>query len=208
MTDSSQDPAARFPYQPPEPEPDPRVPAVEGMAPWLQERLFDRRIVVLGGPVTAAAASHAAAALVTLDMLSADPVHLHVNALDGELSAAFAVVDAMDSMRAKVEVIVPSQVGGAALAILAAATRRLAYRHARVRLSEPRAAMASGTAEKVAAAAGEYLRELDELIVRLADVTAQPRSRIEDDLSAGRTLTAVEAKEYGLIDDIVGPGRH
>ena len=67
--------------------------------------------------------------------------------------------------------------------------------------------MAAGTAEKVAAAAGEYLRELEELIVRLADVTKTPRSRIEDDLAAGRILSASEAKEYGLIDEIVGPAR-
>ena len=42
------------------------------------------------------------------------------------------------------------------------------------------------------------------MAVRLAEVTGRPRSRIEDDLSAGRVLTAEEAKEYGLIDEIVG----
>jgi ATP-dependent Clp protease protease subunit len=57
----------------------------------------------------------------------------------------------------------------------------------------------------VTAAAGQYLRELEELAVRLAEVTGQPRSRVEDDLSAGRILTAEEAREYGLIDEIVGP---
>jgi ATP-dependent Clp protease protease subunit len=62
----------------------------------------------------------------------------------------------------------------------------------------------SGTADEVAAAAGRHLRELEEVIVRLAEVTGQPRSRIEDDLSAGRMLTAEQAREYGLIDDIVG----
>ena len=62
----------------------------------------------------------------------------------------------------------------------------------------------SGTADEVAAAAGQYLRELEELAVRLADVTGQPRSRIEDDLSIGRILTAEQAREYGLIEGIVG----
>jgi ATP-dependent Clp protease protease subunit len=62
----------------------------------------------------------------------------------------------------------------------------------------------AGTADQVAAAAGQYLRELEELAVRLADVTGRPRSKIEDDLSAGRVLTAEEAQEYGLIDEIVG----
>jgi ATP-dependent Clp protease, protease subunit len=192
------------PYQQPEPDRDPGR-LDDGVPPWLQERLFDRRMVMLTGVLNGPTASHAAAALVTLDAIGTDTVHLHITSTDGELSAAFAVVDAIESMKAPVEVVVPSQVGGAALAVLAAASRRVAYPHARVRLAEPRTNMAAGTAEKVAAAAGEYLRELEELIVRLAEVTGTQRSRIEDDLSAGRILSAAEAKDYGLIDDIVGP---
>jgi len=192
---------ARFPYRQPDPEPEP--PGSGGVPPWLEERLFDRRIVILSG-LSPTAASQATASLMTLDVIGVGRVQLHVTAVDGELSAAFAVVDAIASMRAPVDAVVPSQAGGAALAVLAAARRRVAFPHARLRLVEPHATVPSGTAEKVAGAAGEYLRELDELIVRLADVTGQPRSRVEDDLSAGRVLSAVEAKEYGLIDDIVG----
>ena len=199
----------RFPYQqPPDPEREPSPAPGESVAPWLQERLFDRRIVLLSGRLGGTVASNAAAALVTLDAIGIDPVQLHVTSSDGDLTAAFAVVDAIESMRAPVHAVVPSQVGGAALAVLAAARKRVAYPHARIMLAEPRTAMAAGTAEKVAAAAGEYLRELDELIVRLAQVTGQPRSRVEDDLSTGRALTALQAKEYGLIDEIVGPAPH
>jgi ATP-dependent Clp protease protease subunit len=177
------------------------------MAPWLAERLFDRRIVILGGPLTGDSASQTAAALLTLDALGTDPVELHVNAADGDLPSAFAIVDAVDAMNAPLHAVVTAHAGGAVVAVLAAATRRLAYRHARIRLSEPRAAAMAGTADEVAAAAGRYLRELEEMAVRLAEVTGQPRSRVEDDLSAGRTLTADEAKEYGLIDDIIGQRR-
>ncbi|HEY9484550.1 MAG TPA: ATP-dependent Clp protease proteolytic subunit [Micromonosporaceae bacterium] len=49
------------------------------------------------------------------------------------------------------------------------------------------------------------MRELEELIIALAEVTGQTRSRVEDDLSVGRILSASDAREYGLIDDIVGP---
>jgi ATP-dependent Clp protease protease subunit len=178
--------------------------AGESVAPWLAERLFDRRIVMLSGPLTAGAASQAAAALLTLDALGTEPVQLHLSAPDGDLNAAFAVVDAVDAMRAPLHATVTGEAGGAAVAVLAAATRRLAYRHARIRLAEPRAATVAGTADEVAAAAGRYLRELEELAVRLADVTGQPRSRVEDDLSAGRVLSATEAREYGLVDEIVG----
>jgi ATP-dependent Clp protease, protease subunit len=176
-----------------------------GLAPWLEERLFDRRIVMLSGNVTGPAASRTAAALLTLDAMGDEPVQLHVNAPDGELAAAFAVVDALDAMRAPVHAVVTAQAGGAAVAVLAAAGKRLAYRHARIRLAEPRADRIAGTADEVAAAAGQYLRELEELAVRLATVTGQPRSRVEDDLSAGRIFNAEQAREYGLIDEIVGP---
>jgi ATP-dependent Clp protease protease subunit len=92
------------------------------------------------------------------------------------------------------------------LAVLAAAQQRSAYRHARFRLAEPRAAGVTGTADEVAAAAGQHLRELEEVVLRLVEITGQTRSRIEDDLSAGRILSADEAREYGLIDTVVGKG--
>jgi ATP-dependent Clp protease protease subunit len=160
------------------------------LAPWLEERLFDRRIVMLRGPLSPAVASQAAAALLTLDSMGGELVQLHVSAADGELGAAFTIVDAIDTMRAPLHAIVTAEAGGAAVAVLAAADRRLAYRHARIRLSEPRSEAVAGTADEVAAAAGQYLRELEEMAVRLAEITGQPRSRVEDDLSAGRILTA------------------
>ncbi len=189
----------------PRPANQPEVPGpTAGLSPWLEERLYDQRIVLLQGPLSDAAASGAAAALMSLDTLSADPVRLHVASGDGSLSAAFALVDAIDSVRAPVHATVTAQVGGAVLAVLAAAGRRDAYPHARVHLAEPRAATVAGTAEEVTAAAGQYLRDLEELVLRLVEATGQPRSRIEDDLAAGRVMSAAEALEYGLIQEIVG----
>jgi ATP-dependent Clp protease protease subunit len=107
-------------------------------------------------------------------------------------------------MAAPVHAVVTAEAGGAVLAVLAAAEQRSAYRHARFKLAEPRAAGVTGTADEVAAAAGQHLRELDEVIVRLVTMTGQARSRIEDDLSAGRSLSAQEALEYGLIETVVG----
>lgn len=174
------------------------------MPGWLEERLFDKRIVLLRGPLTGPFATHLAAALLTLDASGQEPVQLHVASQGGELPAAFAVIDAIDAMAAPVHAVVTAQAGGAVIAVLAAAERRSAYRHARFRLAEPRAAGVTGTADEVAAAAGQHLRELEEVILRLAEVTGQPRSRIEDDLSAGRMLSAIEARDYGLIDTVVG----
>ncbi len=157
------------------------------------------------GRLDSGIANQVAGALLVLDMAGIEPIQLYLSAPDGELAAAFAVVDAIDTVRAPVHAVVTSEVGGAAVAVLAAAERRTAFPHARIRLAEPRVATVAGTADEVTAAAGRYLRELEEMAVRLAEVTGQPRSRIEDDLSNGRTFTAEDAKEYGLIDEIAGP---
>jgi ATP-dependent Clp protease protease subunit len=109
-------------------------------------------------------------------------------------------------MAAPVHAVVTSEAGGAVLAVLAAAQQRSAYRHARFKLAEPRAAGVTGTADEVAAAAGQHLRELEEVVLRLVELTGQTRSRIEDDLSSGRVLSAEEARDYGLIDTVVGKG--
>ena len=189
---------------PPPPEPWPGGgPALPG---WLEERLFDQRIVMIRGPLTGQAASGIAAALLSLDAAGPEPVQLHVASSGGDLNAAHAVIDVMDAMAAPVHAVVTSEAGGAVLAVLAAAERRTAYRHARFKLAEPRAAGVTGTADEVAAAAGQHLRELEEVVLRLVEVTGQTRSRIEDDLSAGKVLSSAEARDYGLIDEVVGKG--
>ena len=186
-------------WQPaPDPAPGPGLPG------WLEERLFDQRIVMVRGPLTGEVASGVAAALLTLDAAGPAPVQLHVASSGGDLNAAHAVIDVIDAMAAPVHAVVTSEAGGAVLAVLAAADQRSAYRHARFKLAEPRAAGVTGTADEVAAAAGQHLRELEEVVLRLVEVTGQTRSRIEDDLASGRVLSAAEARDYGLIDSVVG----
>lgn len=188
-------PARRDPEEPFHPPP--------AVPPWLEERMFGERIVLLQGPVTGESASHVAGALITLDALGTEPVRLHMNSSDGDLTAAFALVDTLDVMRVPVHAIATGEVGGAAIGVFAAARRRLAFPHARFRLAEPKVTGVTGTADEVASAAGRYLQALEDLVVRVAEVTGQPRSRVEDDFSAGRLLTCAQAQEYGLVDDLV-----
>ena len=192
------------PHHSPEPWPLPQPGAGPALPGWLEERLFDQRIVMVRGALTTESATGIAAALLTLDAAGPAPVQLHVASEGGELGAALAVIDVIDAMVAPVHALVTAQAGGAVVAVLAAADKRMAYRHARFKLTEPRASGVTGTADEVTRAAGQHLRELEEVVLRLVEVTGQPRSRVEDDLSAGRSLTAQEAVEYGLIDEIVG----
>ncbi|MQA27455.1 MAG: ATP-dependent Clp protease proteolytic subunit [Micromonosporaceae bacterium] len=192
----------RGPWTPP----DPPGGGHHGLDPWLRERLFQQRLVMAHGLLTPALASDVAAQLLTLDAAGSEPVRLHLTCPDGDLGAAFALVDALDLMRASVRAVATGEVGGAALAVLAAAKERAAYPHARFRLAEPRVDDVSGTANEIVGEASRHLRMLEDLILCLADVTGRPRSRIETDLSDGRLLSAEQALEYGLLHEIVGPG--
>jgi ATP-dependent Clp protease, protease subunit len=187
-----------------EPPPQPAQPSGAEPPGWLDERLFEQRIVLLSGQVTGASASRVAATLLTLDALGDDPVHMQISAPDADLSAAFALIDTIDVMRSPVHAIATAEVGGAAVGVYAAAGRRVAFPHARFRLAEPKVTGIAGTADEVAAAAGRHLQALEDLVLRIAAACNQPRSRVEDDLAAGRLLSAEQAKEYGLVEAI-GP---
>jgi ATP-dependent Clp protease protease subunit len=187
--------------------PEPERSESSGVPAWLEERMFAERIVLLQGPVNAESSGRTAAALLTLDALGSEPVTLHINANDGDLTAAFALIDTIELMRVPVHAMATGEVAGAAIGVLVAARKRLAFPHSRFRLCEPRVAGVSGTASEVAGAAGRYLQSLEELVVRVAGVTGRPRSRVEDDFSAGRVLTAEQAKEYGLVESVVATGR-
>src|SRR4051794_32278808 len=111
-------------WQPrPEPTPEPWQPGGwppgggSSMPGWLEERLFDQRIVMIRGALTQQDATGIAAALLTLDAAGPAPVQLHVASNEGQLIAAHAVIDVIDSMTAPVHAVVTSEAGGAVLAV-------------------------------------------------------------------------------------------
>ncbi|HEV8141904.1 MAG TPA: ATP-dependent Clp protease proteolytic subunit, partial [Methylomirabilota bacterium] len=110
------------------------MPERQRLSAWLQEKLFERRIVLLTGRLDDASAVETAAALTTLDAAGTAPIELHVNGAEGTLEAAFTLVDTLDLLRAPVHVQCRGEVGGPALAIVAAADHRAATAHTRFRL--------------------------------------------------------------------------
>jgi ATP-dependent Clp protease protease subunit len=171
------------------------------LSAWLQEKLFERRIVLITGRLDDAAAAEAAAALMTLDAAGAAPIELHLDSQDGTLESAFLLIDTIDQLRAAVRVHGRGQVGGPALGVMAAATHRSATAHTRFRLRQPTARF-TGTPDQIAA----YSRQQQELLwrfhARLARATGRPAEEIAEDMRRGRSLDAQEAREYGLIDEI------
>lgn len=159
--------------------------------------------MITRGPLDRDAATRLSAQIFTLDAMGTEPVRLHVDAPDGGIDAAFVLVDALDLLVAPVHLTVLGELGGPALGLLVAADRRVAHPHARFRLAEPRAEV-RGTAEEVTTQASQQLQLLDTLIERLAGLTGRPRHEVETDLGTGRYLTAREAVEYRLVDEIAG----
>ena len=171
------------------------------LSAWLQEKLFERRVVLITGWLDDDAAAEAAAALMTLDAAGDTPIELHLDSQDGALTSAFVVIDTIDLLHAAVRVHGRGQVGGPALGVIAAAAHRSATAHTRFRLLQPTARF-MGTPDQIAAYSRQQQELLWRLHARLARATGRPAEEIAEDMRRGRSLDAREALEYGLIDEI------
>jgi ATP-dependent protease ClpP protease subunit len=88
---------------------------------WLQEQLFERRIVLVTGHLDDGAAARAAAALLALDAGGEQPIDLHLDSPDGALGAAFVLIDTAEMLRSALRVLCRGQVGGPVIGVIAAA---------------------------------------------------------------------------------------
>jgi ATP-dependent Clp protease protease subunit len=176
---------------------------IEGPGPggWLHEQLFERRIVVVSGPLDDTVAGRAAAALMALDAAGAEAIDVHVDCPDSTLEAAFMLIDVIDLLQAPVRAHCRGQAGGPAVGVVALAPHRSAAPHATFRLAQP-VTRFTGTPEQIVEQSRRYRDVLWRLQARLATVTGKPAEEIGDDMRRGRVLDAPAAVEYGLIDTI------
>ncbi len=165
----------------------------------LYQRLLERRIVLASGRLDTGAATMLSAQLLTLDAEGDQPVRLELQGLEAELSAALTVMGVLDVLRAPVTGYVAGQLSGAALGVLAACPRRLAYPSAVLALAEPKLSL-DGTASEVSIQEEQIRAMLDSLYIRLAEVTGQEVDRVREDARHGRFFTVPDAVSYGLIE--------
>lgn len=201
-------PAPQRPGGPGQPVPSP---AVQPTHIWLDpgagagsvyERLLERRIVMAGGCLDGEAATRLAAQLLTLDAEDDGPIRLELQGLEAELPAALTVMGVLDVLRVPVHARSGGRTSGPALGVLASATRREAYPNAVFALAEPSVAF-DGTVSAVAAREEHTRVMVDELYVRLAEVTGREVDEIRADARRERLLTADEAIAYGLIHGLI-----
>ena len=170
---------------------------------WLQEQLFERRIVQVTGRLDHDVAAKAAAALMALDADGDKPIELHLDCPDGALEAAFVLIDTAAALRATLRVRCRAQVGGPVIGVVAAADHRAAAPHARFHLAQPTARFV-GTPNEIAARSRQQQDLLWRLYAFLARRTSRPAEEIAEDMRRGRYLDARGALEYGLIDEVSG----
>jgi ATP-dependent Clp protease, protease subunit len=179
---------------------------VDPHADWqdqLYARLLEKRIVMASGILDEEAATRLSAQLLTLDAESDEPIRIELQNLRADLPAALAVMGVLDVVRVPVRAQVSGEIRGAALGVLVACPRRLAYPNASFALSEPRLQL-GGTVTAVTERQQQVERMLDSLYYRIAEATGRDADQVREDARRGRTLTTAEAIGYGLIHDRAG----
>jgi ATP-dependent Clp protease protease subunit len=171
----------------------------------IWSRLMKDRIVFLGTEINDDIANVVVAQLLFLE--SEDPdkdVNLYINSPGGSVSAGLAIYDTMQYVRCPITTICIGQAASMGAVIMAAGTKgkRKALPHVRIMIHQPLGG-ARGQATDIEIQAKEILRMKEILNKILANHTGQTLERILKDVDRDYYMSAIEAKEYGLIDDVV-----
>jgi ATP-dependent Clp protease protease subunit len=171
----------------------------------LFSRLLKDRIVFLGSAIDDGVANVVIAQLLFLE--SEDPdkdVMMYVNSPGGEVTAGLAIYDTMQSLRCPIATYCVGQAASMASLLLAAGAngKRSALPHARVMIHQPLAGM-QGQATDIEIHAREVLKARDIINALYAHHTGQPADRIKRDTERDNFMSAPEARDYGLIDNVL-----
>ena len=170
-------------------------------------KLFEDRIVFLGVQVDDASADDIMAQLLVLE--SQDPdrdITMYINSPGGSFTALTAIYDTMQYIKPQIQTVCLGQAASAAAVLLAAGAKgkRLALPNARVLIHQPATGGGgSGQASDIEIQAKEIMRMREWLEHTLAKHTGQDLAKVNKDIDRDKILTAAEALEYGLIDQVL-----
>jgi ATP-dependent Clp protease, protease subunit len=171
----------------------------------IYSRLLKERIVFMGTPIDDDVANLVIAQMLFLE--SEDPdkeIHLYINSPGGVVTSGMAIYDTMQYIRPKVSTLCMGQAASIAALLLAAGEKgkRFALPHSRILIHQPMGGF-QGQASDIDIQAREILRLRAELNQILVKHTRQPFERIETDTDRDLYMTGLQAKEYGIIDEVV-----
>ena len=171
----------------------------------LDDMLLDNRIIFLIGEVNYARATEVIMKLLYLDNLKrATEINLYINSPGGSVDDTMAIYDTMRFVSSPVATFCIGRAQSGAAVILAAGSKgkRHALPHAKVMLHQPWGGV-SGQAADIKIQAEEILKAKKLIVELLSKHTGQPVEKITAETERDRYMTADEAKEYGLIDEVL-----
>lgn len=169
-------------------------------------KLFEDRIIFLGTPISDDIANAVMAQLLCLQSMDADrPISIYINSPGGSFTALTAIYDTIQYIKPDVQTICLGQAASAAAVILAAGTKgkRLALPNSRILIHQPATEGGYGQSSDLEIQANEILRIRSLMERMLADATGQDIDKVSHDIERDKYLTAEEAVEYGIIDEIL-----
>ncbi|MCI3029087.1 MAG: ATP-dependent Clp endopeptidase proteolytic subunit ClpP [Desemzia incerta] len=171
----------------------------------IYSRLLKDRIIMLSGPIDDNVANSVIAQLLFLD--AQDPekdIYIYINSPGGSVTAGFAIYDTMNFIKADVQTIAMGMAASMGSFLLAAGAKgkRFALPNAEIMIHQPLGG-AQGQATEIEIAARHILKTRERLNKILSDRTGQPIEVIERDTDRDNYMSAQDAKEYGLIDEVM-----
>jgi len=171
----------------------------------IYSRLLKDRIIFIGAPIDDVFANVVIAQLLFLE--AEDPekdIHLYVNSPGGSVTAGMGIYDTMQYVRSPINTICLGQAASMGALLLTAGTKgkRFALPNARVMIHQPMGGF-QGQATEIDIHAREILKIREKLNEIMAYHTGQPLDRISQDTERDYFLSGEEAKEYGLIDEVI-----
>lgn len=171
----------------------------------LYSRLLKDRIIFIGSPIDDGVANSVIAQLLFLQMEDAKKdIHLYINSPGGVVTGGMAIYDTLNFMQYDVNTYCLGMAASMATVLLAAGTpgKRFALPNSRVMIHQPSGGAGGQTAD-ISIAAKEILRWRETLNATLAKHTGKTAEEVAKDSDRDYYLSAEEAKDYGLVDQVV-----
>ena len=177
---------------------------VKEMNPY--NKLFEERIIFLGVQIDDASANDVMAQLLTLEAIDPDrEITMYINSPGGSMTSMMAIYDTMQFIQPEITTCCIGQAASAAAILLAAGTKgkRIALPNSRILIHQPATEGGYGQSTDMEIQANEILRMRSAMEAILARHTGNDEEIIRRDIERDKFLTAAEAKEYGMIDEVL-----
>ena len=169
-------------------------------------KLFEDRIIFLGTPITDEIANAVMAQLLCLQSMDSDrDISIYINSPGGSFTALTAIYDTVRYIKPDVQTVCLGQAASAAAVLLAAGTpgKRLALPNSRIIIHQPATEGTYGQSSDIEIQANEILRLRALLEQMISESSGKSLEEVSRDIERDKFLTADQAIEYGLIDDVL-----